>query len=87
MKHTPEELFEHIHSYYRAFGLPLSLKSFIKSVKDYYKTRGYITNKQYQALINISNACDKAAIKHLINSIRINPMSNFNLEIVALWKE
>jgi hypothetical protein len=65
MEHTPEELFEHIHAYNRAFGLPLSLKSFIKSVKDYYKTRGYITNKQYQALINISNACDKATVKHL----------------------
>lgn len=65
MGQTPEELFEHIHAYKRAFGLPLSLESFIKSVKEYYKTRGYITNKQYQALINISNACDKAAIKHL----------------------
>lgn len=61
MIQTPEELFEHIHAYNRAFGLPLSLESFIKSVKHYYEDRGYITNKQYQALINISNACDKAA--------------------------
>lgn len=65
MEHTPEELFKYIHAYNRAFGLPLSLESFIKSVEDYYKTRGDITNKQYRALINISNACDKAAIKHL----------------------
>lgn len=63
--HTPEQLFEHIDSYDIAFGLPLNLQSFIESVKHFYKDRGYITNKQYQALLNISNACDKAAFKHI----------------------
>lgn len=65
MEHTPKELFEHIHAYKKAFGLPFSLESFIKSVEEFYKTHEYITDKQYQALLNISNACDKTAIKRI----------------------